>query len=141
MVSSIDKLNRKFKNNLLMEDRKFGDNNDSEGNSKKSDFGSPFANLVDFSNKVSTKTFVEEKTKEVLLVANDGCFTYVTNEFGQTSLVKLNDVKDILSILPSPKLLPGQSAMGTPTTTYAGSSQVKKSKLQIPLGGGLPPFP
>ena len=42
------------------------------------------------------KTFVEDKTKEVLIVAGDGCYAFVTDVNGQTALRKLNDARDIL---------------------------------------------
>lgn len=42
------------------------------------------------------KTFSEDKTKEVLMVTPDGCYTYKTDITGHTSLVKLDDVRDIL---------------------------------------------
>jgi hypothetical protein len=42
------------------------------------------------------KTFVEDKTKEVLIVADDGCYAFVTDVSGQTALRKLNDARDIL---------------------------------------------
>ena len=56
----------------------------------------------------TTKTFIEEKTREVLIVAQDGCYTYKSEIGGDTKLVKLNEVREILSSVESPgKILPG----------------------------------
>lgn len=66
--------------------------------------------------QTSIKQFVEEKTKEVLIVATDGCYTYKQDPTGSSLLCKLNDVRDILGAEYMPHILPGQSATGTPTT-------------------------
>lgn len=43
------------------------------------------------------KTFFEDRTKEYLIVAADGCYTYKTDINGQTQLAKLDDVREILT--------------------------------------------
>lgn len=58
-ISSLDKLTNKLRNNLAS-----GEGNRAESNESRK-YG-----------KVHQKRFIEESTKEVLVVARDGCYTY-----------------------------------------------------------------
>lgn len=73
--------------------------------------------------KVNEKKFVEENTREVLIITREGCYTYQSHNENQLIISKLNDVREILdsgltSIQPI-SILPGQSANGTPTQNQA----------------------
>ncbi|CDW76882.1 myb-like dna-binding domain containing protein [Stylonychia lemnae] len=87
--------------------------------------------------KIREKKFIEENTREVLIVTRDGCYTYQSHNENQLIISKLNDVRDILDFgnenIQPLQIQPGQSATNTPTqsSTVAGANQNKNSN---PLG-------
>lgn len=58
-ISSLDKLTNKLRNNLTGDDHKGASSNESK-----------------HEYQVPQKRFIEEITKEVLIVARDGCYTF-----------------------------------------------------------------
>jgi len=79
-ISSLDKLNNKLRSNLVGEENR----------------GAASSNESKHEYQVPQKRFIEEVTKEVLIVARDGCYTYEQKGENQVIISKLNDVREIL---------------------------------------------
>lgn len=97
MVSSLDKLTKKLKNNLLDMERETTLN--KKRNMEKEDSA---LKMDSFNNGVPQqspfgcphKQFKNVTSEEYLFVTHDGCFTY--QDQSKTSLVKLQDARDVL---------------------------------------------
>eukprot|EP00347_Sterkiella_histriomuscorum_P005821 403355142 len=107
MVASLEKLTSKLMNR---------NQNSTEGSDMKID------------SRINQKKFVEESTREILIVTRDGCYTYQTHNENQLIVSKLKDVREILdsglqSLQPG-IIQPGQSATGTPNQNQGGMPQM-----------------
>ena len=74
MVSSLDKLTKKLKNNLLDYERNNKVNSEISNNLNITKVNTNKANQEMNVQTISSKRFIGELTKEVLIVAPDGCY-------------------------------------------------------------------
>lgn len=115
MVSSLDKLTQKLKNNLLDVERKAKINQGTNNNLNITRVNSTEKSQ---SQTLLPKRFIAENTHEVLYVASDGCYAYKTDSNGNDYLHRLTDIREILEgsdLKYVPVIKPGDSAGSTPT--------------------------
>lgn len=95
MVSSLDKLTNKLKSTLA-DHKQTVEKDRHKQNANVTNVKPTADQYIPHGGYVKEKRFIEENTKEVLIIARDGCYTYQSRGENQLIISKLNDVREIL---------------------------------------------